>query len=79
MDKITIMSEKELDLFISNLFDEVTLTEVIINDFVDVCLNQICTELINSGYSFEWVEEIVRPRIIEEYNLQSEFEYEKTL
>lgn len=79
MDKITIMSDNDLDLFISDLFDEVTLTEVIINDFVDVCLNQICTELINSGYSFEWVEEIVRPRIIEEYNLQSEIEYEKTL
>lgn len=79
MDKITIMSDNDLDLFISDLFDEVTLTEVIINDFVDVCLNQICTELINSGYSFEWVEEIVRPRIIEEYNLQSEFECEKTL
>lgn len=79
MDKITIMSDNDLDLFISDLFDEVTLTEVIINDFVDVCLNQICTELINSGYSFEWVEEIVRPRIIDEYNLQSEIEYEKTL
>ena len=79
MDNITIMSDNDLDLFISDLFDEVTLTEVIINDFVDVCLNQICTELINSGYSFEWVEEIVRPRIIEEYNLQSEFECEKTL
>ena len=52
MDKITIMSDNDLDLFISDLFDEVTLTEVIINDFVDVCLNQICTELINSGYSF---------------------------
>ena len=43
MDKITIMSDNDLDLFISDLFDEVTLTEVIINDFVDVCLNQICT------------------------------------
>ena len=79
MDKITIMSDNDLDLFISDLFDEVTLTEVIINDLVDVYLNQICTELINSGYSFELVEEIVRPRIIEEYNLQSEFECEKTL
>lgn len=79
MDKITIMSDNDLDLFIANLFDEATLTEIIINDFVDVYLNQICTELINSGYSFEWVEEIVRPRIVEEYNLQSEFEYEKTL
>lgn len=43
MDKNTIMSDNDLDLFISDLFDEVTLTEVIINDFVDVCLNQICT------------------------------------
>ena len=46
---------------------------------MDIYLNQICAELINSGYSFEWVEEIVRPRIIDEYNLQSEIEYEKTL
>lgn len=79
MDKITIMSDNDLDLFISDLFDEVTLTEIIINDLVDIYLNQICAELINSGYSFEWVEEIVRPRIIDEYNLQSEIEYEKTL
>ena len=79
MDKITIMSNNDLDLFITNVFDEATLTEVIINDLVDIYLNQICTELINSGYSFEWVEDILRPRIIEEYNLQSEFECEKTL
>lgn len=79
MDKITIMSNNDLDLFITNVFDEATLTEVIINDIVDIYLNQICAELINSGYSFDWVEEIVRPRIVEEYNLQSEIEYEKTL
>lgn len=66
MDKITIMSSNDLDLFITNVFDEATLTEVIINDLVDIYLNQICAELINSGYSFEWVEEIVRPRIIDE-------------
>lgn len=79
MDKNTIMSDNGLDLFITNVFDEATLTEVIINDLMDIYLNQICAELINSGYSFEWVEEIVRPRIIDEYNLQSDIEHEKTL